>query len=320
MAKIFYQNELNIKSPRFPHSSNPRRTHKVKIVSPEDEKSNDSPIEKFLRQELPKYHSDSDTVNTYQRAFDMLILQFQACRPILEQIKQEYDTYANELIKTSRDMVANLQPETSADDSYAEVINTMRQSKEHEFAEFKEESERKLDLLTTLRLKHNELVGQITSIKNEYEYIQNELQSKIQQIAEITNHTNQLSMDTMAFKSELVNLQAEFDERKQEESQMLLSIDVLNDKKNQVMKNTEEMKNEIASIALQREKVSEEIRSVRSQFDDVKNLFVEVGLKNQNMDLKLSNQAERIASLEQEIRAKVGDQTTPIDVLLSKYI
>lgn len=315
MSKVVFQHNLPIKSPRIPNTKSPRRIHNNNSNS-----MSLSNVETYLQNSLKECHSESDKVLAYQRTFDMLINQFQLVRPIVEQIKQEYDSFANSLLFKLRDIIANEHPETSVDDTYADVINTIRYSKNHEFAEFKEESERKLDYLTSLRLKHNELVNQLASIKVEYENIKNELEETTNNIETYTERVLQLGEDTLALKTELVNLNADHDDRKRDENEIILATEMLTNKENEVNQNIEKLIQEIEEIKQKRKDVEAQTCNLKSEFEDLKTLHIEIGLKNQNMDVKLNNQAERIASLEKEIRAKIGDETTPMNDIITKFL
>lgn len=144
-------------------------------------------IDVFLEKELSKTHSVSDKMFVYQRAFDLLIKEFQICRPLLERIKKQYDKICSDLISRKLEITTNTTSVSYAEDSFSETINELRRTKTIEFAQTKIESENLLDYMTELRLKRSELLEHLNILtKKDLELTETET-STTSQINEFTS-------------------------------------------------------------------------------------------------------------------------------------
>ncbi|OHT06391.1 hypothetical protein TRFO_05590 [Tritrichomonas foetus] len=138
-------------------------------------------IREFLDNELSYAHSDSDRIFAYKRAFDTLLQEFQACRPILAKIKQNYDQLSTSLIQKKRSARVNSSSKTINDDTFAEMVNNMRRSRDRDFQKREIETEKLLEEMTQLRIEKSDLTKEIQAIvdrQNEIKVVE-ETQSDI---------------------------------------------------------------------------------------------------------------------------------------------
>lgn len=115
-------------------------------------------IQSYIERELKYAKNDSNRVYVYQRAFEKVGNEFLLCKPLLDKIRQEYDRIARNLIAKKREIMADTQGSTDAEDNYSELVTKMRKARNTEFKKTRAESEKLLDELIDLRLERSSLM------------------------------------------------------------------------------------------------------------------------------------------------------------------
>ena len=273
-------------------------------------------VSQFINENLQNAKSIGEKLYVYQQAFDLLICEFQACRPVVEKIKQYYDTTANDLLRRYRFIITEKGSETSADDAYADAINTMRHAKNHEFAEYKETSEKRLDEMTSLRIRHLELSKQIESSKKERDDMIKENEFRAQQIKEFLTRMETYLGDTKTESLNCNELRKNIDDVKKEITELNDSISILNGNKEEREKNIADLIAELSSNEEEIKKIEADTKQVNDEISDLNASNIELTMKNETMETKIEAQRARIAELEKTYREKIGDTETPLEKLL----
>lgn len=126
-----------------------------------------SELKTFIDTELSYSRNDSNRIFVYKQAFDTLIQEFQLCRPILERIKKNYDELSNELLHTK----TNIRVEESTsmeitDDTFDEIVNSMKRIKEKEIKKSEMKADELLDKMTQLRVSKSDLTKELEAVES----------------------------------------------------------------------------------------------------------------------------------------------------------
>ena len=298
------------------------RSPRQRIVYPESAPYTPSPrrhtqragqrIEDFLDENLPNAHSYADRLFVYQQAFDLLINEFQHCRSVVESIKRYYDYMATELLNKHRKHVTEEVSESSADEHYNDVVNKLRYAKNHEFADFKAESEKRIDDLTALRIKNIELTKQIESSSNELETLKKENEYRAQQIKGFIARTEQYEEDYNQITQVCSELRQQVDSLQNEIDTVRNSMNILTESSTKTKEENDEMDKEFQANADELAALEQEKKDSLQLISDLKSSNIELDMKNEAMATKLEAQKNRIATLEKQLRDRLNDHNTPL--------
>ena len=259
--------------PQKPQTANPRNRNLVpsRRVPMSARGISTSPfldqVDDFLSRELDLAHSDSDIVYVYQRAFDSLANEFETCRPLLERIKQQYDTVARQLLSRKRTMATDCSSVSAAEDSFSEMVNKMRRARNQEFARRSQETDKLLDEMTQLRLTKLELTKELEALQAQRNELRDVEQNHRDQMANASNRVHelideikQMDADESYARRNIVTLEDKLEKTvissqdlKQSESALSGELERLRDKEVELAKELEEIKqkNEKAGVDLQ---------------------------------------------------------------------
>ena len=273
-------------------------------------------IEDYLDENLPNAHSYADRLFVYQQAFDLLINEFQNCRSVVESIKRYYDYRATELLNKYRKHVTEEVSESSADEHYNDVVNKLRYAKNHEFADFKAESEKRIDDLTELRIKNIEYQKQIESSTNELETCKKENEYRAQQIKGFISRTEKYEDDYNTVTQECSELRKQIDSLQGEVDTIRNSINILTESSNKTLEENKTMDNEFKTNEDELNAIEQEKKESLQLISDLRSSNIELDMKNEAMDTKIEAQKSRIATLEKQLRDRLKDQKTPLNELI----
>lgn len=279
-----------------------------------------SQIDSFLEHELQNAHSDSDRVYVYQRAFDYLAQEFQLCRPLLERIKQQYDSMSSTLIAKKREIMTDTSSITDAEDTFSEMVNKMRRARTQEFAKCREESEQLLDEMTSLRLQRSELLTQLDTLATQKRELKNVETAHAEQmtqvnskIHELMDEIKQLENETNDTKKQIVVLQDKID-KTQISSQDLQNTD------KELGNELEGLKKQEAELKNEYETIMDETSNVDIQINQIHKEILGLEREKQDAEEKITSISQRKETSEVKMREMlkgiVPDTTKPMIEIL----
>jgi chromosome segregation ATPase len=274
-------------------------------------------MDEFLETSLSQAQNETDRFFIYQRAFDYVTGEFQVCRPLLERIKKSYDEVTRSLFARRRQMLIDTSSISIAEDTLTEVIGRFRRARTEEFSQTQAESERLLDVMTTLRLQRSELLKQLETfnqrnadlrrISDECDVETQNLNTQLRDILDeihFAGQEQQTAQDQLVvFKTKLAITEKSTKDLEDQEKSLIDELETLR---------TEERKSEsqIARFKEETEQAERNIIEMKRKMDalDVEKTTAEVRLREA---MALNRQ------LEMDIRKVLQDDSTPIAELLS---
>ena len=234
----------------------------------------------FIDREMEIARNDSDRVFVYKQAFETLLLEFQACKPVLERIKNNYDTMSSSLIQQKHNIRVNDVPDNLNEDTYTEVVHSLKRSKVKEFKSRQEETEKLLDEMTQLRLEKLQL--------------SNDLKSIIEQKDEITMVEENQENLIYEYNTRIHNALDEIKTKDAQTTIMLRKIDKLEDKLSKAKISNQELedRNNILKGKL------DDLKSNENELQDKLSQLLD---DNKNSDANIENLEKEIWELRKRL-------------------
>lgn len=290
----------------------------------DNQHQNNESIDKFLTSELSHANNDSDKLFAYQKAFDMLLNEFQICRPLLSRIKKQYDMISNELISKKRELSLNTASASSSEDILSDSIDELRKVRTQEFAQKKNESESLLDQMTQLRIKRSELLQQLSNLTEKDNDLSNsdnfstdkiiEMNAKIIEINDFIKTTENASRlkrkQIDELHDEISKTQQSKDELA-EKDQFFKSQNLLLEKEeNELQLNMKKMDHENSEL-------SKEIIDLQNKTETLNKKKKDANIKLKFVEISHKSNEDKLRNLLNETDIDI-DPDLPIEELLSK--
>ena len=283
-------------------------------------------IDKYLEDQLNQEPSDADKLHVYKKCFDFLCSDFVLIRPLLVRIKKEYDRVANGLIERKRQILTDHELSFASEDSYSLTVTQLRNAKNKEFREIKEQIDKKLDALTELRLQRSSYMKTLEQLQEKNRLLNDQLNTEKAKILDITIQNENLKSEAKITKSEI-----------KEHKKTILALQVDLDKAstgvNQLTNSKNDVTNKIQSISNYKQQLIEEVTKLKQQKEENENILLEKTRKVNDMEKERVNNTEKLRSIternaqnETKIRSMlndigiIGDEKTPLPELYIRLI
>lgn len=290
----------------------------------DDQHQNNKSIDKFLNTELSYANNDSDKLFAYQKAFDMLLNEFQICRPLLSRIKKQYDMISNELISKKRELSLNAASTSSSEDILSDSIDELRKVRTHEFAQKKNESESLLDQMTQLRIKRSELLQQLSNLTEKDNDLSNSDNFSTDKIIEMNTKIIEISDFIKSTESASRLKRKQIDELHDEISKTQQSKDELAEKDQFFQSQNLLLEKEENELQLNIKKMDHENTELSKEISDLQNKTETLNKKKKDANIKLKfveighkSNEDKLRNLLKETDIDI-DPDLPIEELLSK--
>ena len=273
-------------------------------------------IESFLTTSLENAHSDSDRIFVYQRAFDMLAGEFQLCRPLLERIKQQYDTVSRKLLAKKREISTDTSSISAAEENFSEAVSQLRRARAQEFAQNRAESEKLLDRMTELRLERSELLKQIEALVTRREELQQcevEFEEQIaatnEKVEAMTEEVRKTEGDVRDAKKAVKDLKEEIGKAGTASADLASKAESLKTELGSLEQELEASKSRLFDL-------NQDSGKIESQVNVLKHDLERLQAEKEAAIVKRKNAKEKHDQLEKELRKLLKDETTPLNELI----
>ena len=283
-------------------------------------------IDKYLEDQLSKEPSDADKLHVYKKCFDYLCNDFVLIRPLLERIKKEYDRVGNSLIERKRQIITDNELSFAAEDSYSLTVTQLRNAKNKEFKEIKEEIDKKLDALTELRLQRSSYLKTLEQLEAKNKLLNDQLNTEKAKILDMTIQNENLKSEAKITKSEIKEHKKTILALQQDLDKASTGVNQLTNSKNEIL-------HKIDTITNYKQQLTEEVNQLKKQKDDNENFLLEKSRKVNDMEKERVNNTEKLRSIternaqnETKMRSMlndlgiIGDEKTPLPDLYIRLI
>lgn len=277
-------------------------------------------VDTFLARELDLAHSDSDVVYVYQRAFESLANEFELCRPLLERIKQQYDTVAKQLLSRKRTMMTDCSSVSAAEDSFSEMVNKMRRARNQEFARRSQETDRLLDEMTELRLTKLELTKELEALQAQRNELRDVEQNHREQMANASNRVHELIDEIKQMDTDEVVARRNIGTLEDKLEKTMISSQDLKQSENALSEELENLRAEEAELIKELEELQEKSKKVSVDLQDVTKDICGCTREQTDAEEKLKRIKERKESQEATMREMLNNVESDPNVSLREII
>lgn len=285
---------------------------------------NSNPIENFLATELSHARSDSDKLFAYQKAFDILLNEFQICRPLLSKIKKQYDTISGELISKKRELSLNTVSDSSPEDVFPESINELRKVRTKEFTQKKSESESLLDQMTQLRMRRSELIQQFDNLKQKDDdlsmsdsFTTDQIIDMSSKIIEMNDFIKSTENSSLCKKNQIDELHNEISKTEQSKEELIDKDEYFQSQILLLEKEENELHSRIKKMEHENSEMSKNIVDLQNKTETLNKKKKDANIKLEFVEISYKSSEDKLRRLIKDSGIDI-DADLPIDELLSK--
>ena len=268
-----------------------------------------SELKSSIDANLSYARNDSDRIFAYKLAFDKLIQEFQQCRPILERIKKNYDEVSTELLyKKSNIRVDSSSTNEITQDTFDEIVNTMKRTKEIEVKQFENKADELLEKMTQLRVQKSQLSRELNNVESRREDMKLIDQRQLQKISEAQNKILQNSTEIKIKKNEISAIQEIIQKLEEKLSESQSSY-------HELFEQDQTLEKELNDLLTTEKRNSETLESILKEQNEIDTKIA--NLENENWELQKQNRL--IEQKYEDIKKRKENSATKIRKILQNY-